>query len=98
MRRTIITAIGAATAAAMISGAGLAAASARPAASGTEHFQLMTTSATSNKVSAIFTGTFTPGGVDIEKGNPATQRPPGGTLTITHPATGQPRANPSTGL
>ena len=72
MRRTFAAAVGAVAAAAVLSGTGLAAASASPAASGTERFQLMSTSATSNKISAIFTGTFTAGTMKLRIRRPAT--------------------------
>ena len=56
----------AAAAAAAITVTGVATASAaphaRPGASGTEHFQIMSTSATSNTSSIIATGVFTAGG------------------------------------
>jgi hypothetical protein len=71
---------------------GLAAASASPAAgpsvSGTEHFQIMTTSATSSKSSIIFHGAvFTAGGVSVGgNGNNGTGTAvfPGGTVKIRH--------------
>lgn len=67
-----------------LSGAGLAAASARPAVSGTLHFQIMTTSATSPRESIIATGVFTAGGVD-HSGNSADKVVfPGGTFRIKH--------------
>ena len=47
MRRILTSAVTVAAAATVIGGAGLAAASTHTAVSGTEHFQLMTTSTTS---------------------------------------------------
>ena len=47
MRKTLAAMIGAVSVTAVLGGASLAAASARTAVSGTEHFQFMTTSATS---------------------------------------------------
>ena len=60
MRRTLAAAIGALSVAAVISGAALAAASAAPAASGTEHFQAVSTAQAPNTTSVIFTGAFGP--------------------------------------
>jgi hypothetical protein len=66
--------------------AGATAASASTAArSGTEHFQLMSTSFTSNKASVILTGVFTAGGVDIQGKNDRIVLPGGG-FTIIHKA------------
>jgi hypothetical protein len=93
---SMVLAAGAAT------GAGLTAASAtaaRPAtASGTEHFQLMSTSATSNKGSFIARGVFTAGGMDVQ-GKNDTVKLPGGGFTITHKqAKGSQHFDPSTCL
>ena len=56
----------------------------RAAASGTEHFQLMTTSPTSPKSTIIAYGVFTAGGVD-HSGNKADKvKFPGGTFRIRH--------------
>jgi hypothetical protein len=68
---------------------GLAAASASPAVtpavSGTEHFQLMTTSATSNRSSIIARGpVFTGGGVDIQGNTADLVKFPNGTFKIRH--------------
>jgi hypothetical protein len=68
---------------------GLAAASAspttRPSVTGTEHFQLMTTSATSNKATIIGHGSvFTAGGVDVQGNTTDTARFPNGTFKIHH--------------
>jgi hypothetical protein len=99
---TLIT--GVALAAAMTSGAGLAAASARRAAhraahaaaraaqpaaraavSGTEHFQLMTTSPSQHTPSTIIaTGVFTAGGVDHAGNKADTVTFPGGSFKINH--------------
>jgi hypothetical protein len=87
MRRTLAAAIGAVSVAAVLSGAGLAAASGRPAGSHIEHFQSMTTSATSNRFSLIATGVFTAGGVHVPTG--ATTdifKFPGGTFGLKHHA------------
>src|ERR1700730_1269995 len=87
MRKTLIAAIGTVSAATMITGASLAAANASPAGARTEHFQIMTTSATSNTASIIATGVFTAGGVNVGgNGNNGTGTVvfPGGTFKITH--------------
>jgi hypothetical protein len=65
MRRTLVLGLTTVLAAAAISGFGLAGASASPSTARTEHFQIMTTVATSRKLSVIATGRFTAGGVDI---------------------------------
>jgi len=57
---------------------------ARSAVSGTEHFQLMSTSATSNTASVIATGVFTAGGV-ARSGTPAgTFVFPAGSFKVAH--------------
>jgi len=87
MRKILVAVVVTASAAAMISGASLAAASARPAVSTIEHIQGMSTSATSNKTSVIATGVFTAGGVDIATG--ATTdifKFPTGTFKVKHHA------------
>jgi hypothetical protein len=99
MRRTLAAAAGAVLAAAVLSGTGLAAASASPAATGTEHFQIMTTSATAHRTGIIVTGVFTAGGVDHEGRSVATETFPGGTFTIRHSrGTGKQTFNPRTCL
>jgi hypothetical protein len=56
---------------------------ARPAASGTENFQFMTTSATSNPYSVIASGVFTAAGVDHTSGSkPGTVVFPTGTFKV----------------
>jgi hypothetical protein len=64
MRRTLAAAIGTISVAAAICGTGLVAASASPAATGTEHFQLVSTSATSSTAPVIAYGVFTAPAVD----------------------------------
>ena len=102
MRKTTAALITAATTA-LATGAGLATASASPAApasSGTEHFYLMTTSGTSNRSSLIAAGVFTAAGVDIStSATTDTVHLPGGTFKIHHPGdNGNPTVNPSTCL
>jgi hypothetical protein len=74
-------------AAAMVGAAGLSAASASPAVSGAEHFQIVRISATTATSSVVATGAFTAGGT-IAGGNgnngTGTVRVPGGTFKITH--------------
>ncbi len=87
MRKTIAALIGAATAATMITGAGLAAASARPASpssSGTEHFNLMTTQPSASTYTVIASGLFTAGGIDISGSTTDTVKLPGGSFKIHH--------------
>lgn len=88
---------------AMISGAGLAAASARPAASpgasGTLHFQIMTTSATARTTHFIAYGLFTGGGKDISGNKTDTVDFSGGTFKIRHsPGHGTQSFDPATCL
>jgi hypothetical protein len=103
MRRTFAAAIGAVSVAAVLSGAGLAAASttagAAPAAHGTEHFQIMSTSATASTNSIIATGLFTAGGVN-HIGNTTDKAVfPGGTFKIAHsPGKGTQSFDPKTCL
>jgi hypothetical protein len=103
MRKTIAALASAAAAAMLVSGAGLAAASAHPASpgtSGTERFYLMTTSATANKAPFIATGLFTAGGTDIMGNSIDKVVLPGGTFKIHHPGgnQGAPKVNPLTCL
>jgi hypothetical protein len=92
--------IGAVAVTMVLAGAGLAGASARPAAAGTEHFQLMTTSATARTSSVIATGLFTAGGTDTRTTNATdTVTFPTGTFVITHSkGTGSQSFNPKTCL
>jgi hypothetical protein len=85
MRNSIIAAIGSAAVAAAIGGTGLALASSHGAATQTEHFQLMSTSATSNTSSVIAYGAFTGAGTDkVMAHNTDTVTLPDGTFVITH--------------
>jgi hypothetical protein len=89
MRRTFAAAIGAVSVAAVIGGAGLAAASpARSAKPTTEHFQGMSTSVPgATSITIIATGAFTAGGVDIITGfTTDIYRFSGGTIKIRHHA------------
>jgi hypothetical protein len=71
-----------------------------PSVSGTQHFQLMTTSATSNRASIIAHGAvFTAGGVDIQGNKVDLVKFPGGTFRIRHSAgRGPQHFNPRTCL
>ena len=65
-------------------GGGAALASPTAAASGTEHLQLMSTSATSNKASIVVTGVFTAGGVDVQGNKSDTVKFGNGSFKIAH--------------
>ena len=101
MRKILTSAIIAAAAATAAGGAGLAAASTHTAASGTEHFQLMTTSGTSPNLSLIASGVFTAPAVDHEHQatNTATFVFSNGTINLKHSkGTGTQNFNPKTCL
>ena len=85
-------------AAAALGGTGIASASASPAASGTEQFYLMTTSATATTMPVIASGVFTAAGVDHEGNTVDTVRLPRGTFEINHSGatSGTPKVNPAT--
>jgi len=92
-----VVALAAATAA--VTGGGTALASRAPAASGTEHLQLMSTSATSNKASIIVSGVFTAGGVDVQGNKTDTVKFSNGSFKIAHSnGTGTQKFNPTTCL
>lgn len=88
MRRTFAAAIGAVSVAAVLSGAGLAAASASPARPAIEHFRGMTTSIPGSRpISMIATGVFTAGGADIiTSATTDIFKFPGGTIKVRHHA------------
>jgi hypothetical protein len=101
MRKSIASALTAAAATAVVGGTGLAMASTHTAVSGTENFQMMTTSATSSSASVIANGVFTAPGVDHEhnRTNTATFVFSNGTVSVKHsPGTGQQSFNPKTCL
>ena len=101
MRKTITSAIIAASAAATVVSGGMALASTHSATTGTESFQMMTTSGTSRSASVIARGVFTAPGVDHEnhRNNTATFVFPTGTVRLKHSAgTGQQAFNPKTCL
>jgi hypothetical protein len=88
MRKMIISAITATAAAAVMGGAGLAAASTHSAVSGPENLQFMTTSATGNPSVIAHGSVFTAAGVDHEnpKTNTGTLVFPNGSVTAKHSA------------
>jgi hypothetical protein len=101
MRKMIISALTAAAAAAVMGGTGLAAASTHAAVSGTEHFQMMTTSGSGSTASVIASGVFTAPAVDHEHQatNTATFTFANGTITLKHSnGTGSQSFNPKTCL
>jgi hypothetical protein len=99
MRTKLATGITAISAVTIIAGAGMAAASASPGGTRTEHLRIMSTKATSDRLSVIATGAFTAGGYDIPAATTDTLVFPGGTLKfrhVTHHFTAT--ANPTTCL
>lgn len=89
MHKIITSAAVAATAIALLGGTGIAAASSHATVTKTETFQLMSTSTTSNKSSAIAYGAFTAAGVDTSGAhNTDTLTFPNGTLKLVHKRTG----------
>lgn len=100
--RKLLTGAVTAGAIATITATGITAASAHtgPAATGTEHFQLMSTSATSKTSSIIAYGVFTAGGTDTRTTSSTdTVTFPKGTFVITHSkGTGTQSFNPKTCL
>jgi hypothetical protein len=100
MRKTLAVLASTVAAAGLVAG-GLAtasASSATSAASGTEHFYLMTTSATSTKEVFIAAGVFTASGTDHEGSKIDTVVVKGGTFKINHSGktTGAPKVNTKT--
>jgi hypothetical protein len=101
MRTTITATIVAATATVAVGGAGIAAASTHSAgATGTEHFQLMSTSATATTSSVIAYGVFTGAAVDhIVSNNVDRFVFSNGTIRVHHSnGTGPQSFNPKTCL
>ena len=100
MRKILVSAVPAAAAATVIGGAGLATASTHTGVSGTEHFQAMSTSATSNASSVIASGVFTAPAVDHEgPNNIGTFTFSNGTITVKHSnGTGTQQFDPKTCL
>jgi hypothetical protein len=108
MRKTHRRVLGAACsvlAAGAIALSGIVAATAAPRAAGAgdagiEHFQFMSTSATSNQSTVIARGVFTAGGIDIATSNTTdTIKFANGTIRVRHsPGTGPTSFNPRTCL
>ena len=95
----LLTATASVAASVTVALAGAAAASASPAASGTEHLQLMSTSATASTAPVIGYGVVTGGGVDHEGNKTDTVDFPGGSFKLTHSAgKGTQHFNPKTCL
>ena len=99
----VLTAAGSMLAAGAIALSGTLAAAAAPgssSASGIEHFQIMSTSATATRDTVIAHGVFTAGGVDITTSNTTdTFKFPNGTIKLRHsPGTGPQSFNPHTCL
>jgi hypothetical protein len=94
MRKTLAALIGAAATVTMITGAGVASASpTHPASShravtGTENFQAVSTSLTSNRSKVVAYGVFNASGVDISTSSTRdTFKFPGGSFRVTHKVT-----------
>jgi uncharacterized membrane protein len=101
MRKIITSAAIAAAAVALLGGTGIAAASSHSATTGTENFQMMTTSATASTGSVIASGVFTAPGVDHENNNANTAKFvfSNGTVSLKHSkGQGQQSFNPKTCL
>jgi hypothetical protein len=80
-------------------GGGAALASRIPAAPGTEHIQIVSTSATSSTASVIATGVFTVGGVDLQGNKVDTMKFGNGSFKVAHsPGKGTQKLNPTTCL
>ena len=90
----VMTGAAAAAAAGLVmtspAGASPVAASSPAAVSGTEHLQIMTTSATASTASIIVWGVFTAAGVDHMGNTIDTVVLPGGTIKVKHPGGGGP--------
>ncbi len=99
MRKILGIAAGLITMAVAAGGAGAAGASTRPALSGTEHFQFVSTSATSNRGDVIAYGAFTARALDIEGNKVDTFKFANGSFKVTHsPGKGPQTFNPKTCL
>jgi hypothetical protein len=103
VKRNIFLAIAAASTGAATAGAlwlaAPAGAAARTSVSGTEHFQLMSTSPTSNTANVIASGVFTKAGIDHQGSKVDTLVFSNGTFKIAHSrGTGTPKLNPKTCL
>jgi hypothetical protein len=99
MRKIITSAAVAAAAAAVLGGTGMAVAGTHAAATGTEHFQLMSTSSF-NRSSVVAYGAFTAGGAGVSGAhNTETVTFANGSFTLVHKSTGgHQQFNPTTCL
>jgi hypothetical protein len=94
-----VAAAGAAVVVAGPAGASVLAPRTAPAITGTEHFQIMTTSGTATKLGLIIYGLFTAEGVDHEGTPTATFSTADGTFEVKHSSPAGPqRLNPKTCL
>jgi hypothetical protein len=100
VRRTLATAAGVLGLAVAVGGTGLAGASTRPAASGTEHFQLLSTTGNTNGGGVIAYGAFTAAGQEKDLSNSTSRFVfPNGSFRIRHSnGTGTQHFNPKTCL
>ena len=97
--KRIMSLAAAATAATTAAALWLAVPAGAASVSGTENFQLMTTSATAKTIGVIATGVFTAGGVDHEGSKADTLVFPTGTFKVAHSkGTGPQKFNPKTCL
>lgn len=87
MNRTFVVGITTVAAAVTIGAFGLVGASASPTAAANEHFRIMSTVATSTKLSVIAAGRFTAGGTDIPGKSVDKLVFPGGTFKIKYHST-----------
>lgn len=95
----LIAGIALTSAAAAIGGAGVAGASVSPAAVHTEHFQVVTASATSNTAGVVLYGAFTGSAIDITGNTTDTFKFRNGTFQVRHsPGKGPESFNPNTCL
>ena len=101
MRKSIVSAVAAAAAAAAMGGTGMAIAGTHSGLSGTESFQMMSTSATATTDSVIAHGVFTAPGIDHESqsGDTAKFVFSNGTVSVRHsPGKGTQNFDPKTCL
>ena len=84
MRTRLAAGIMAISAVLIIGGAGIAVAASSSSGARPEHLRIMSTKATSGRLSVIATGVFTVGGYDIPVGVTDTIVVPGGTLKFRH--------------
>jgi hypothetical protein len=99
IHRNLMIAATGTLAASIVAVTGVLAASAAPRAAAIEHFQLVSTSATSNKLNVILYGPLTARAVDIQGNKSDLIKLAGGTFVVNHgPTTGPQTFNPKTCL